>query len=114
MLSTDALSVDVHRFRDMVARARATTDPAAAATLFDGALKLWCGKPFAALDTPWFNDMRDSLEVERLSVALDRNDAALRAGRHADLLGELTAARAGSPAGRAPGWPVDARAVPQR
>ena len=48
--------------------------------------------PFAALDTPWFNDMRDSLEVERISVALDRNDAALRAGRHAELLGELTVA----------------------
>ena len=73
-------------------QARATTDPAAAATLFDAALELWRGKPFAALDTPWFNDLRDSLEVERFSVALDRNDAALRAGRHADLLGELTAA----------------------
>ena len=92
VLSADALSVDVHRFRDMVAQARATTDPAAAATLFDAALALWRGKPFAALDTPWFNDLRDSLEVERFSVALDRNDAALRAGRHADLLGELTAA----------------------
>ena len=92
MLSTDALSVDVHRFRDMVARARATADPAAAATLFDGALKLWCGTPFAALDTPWFNDMRDSLEVERLSAAMDRNDAALRAGRHAEVLGELVLA----------------------
>ena len=32
------------------------------------------------------------LNVERLSVALDRNDAALRAGRHAELLGELTVA----------------------
>lgn len=92
MLSTDALSVDVHRFRDMVARARATADPASAATLFDGALKLWCGKPFAALDTPWFNDMRDSLEVERLSVAMDRNEAALHAGRHAEVLGELVLA----------------------
>ena len=92
VLSADALSVDVHRFRDMAAQARATTDPAAAATLFDAALALWRGKPFAALDTPWFNDLRDSLEVERFSVALDRNDAALRAGRHADLLGELTAA----------------------
>jgi predicted ATPase/DNA-binding SARP family transcriptional activator len=91
-LSADALSVDLHRFRDIVTRARAATDPARAATLFDEALALWRGTPFAALDTPWFNDMRDSLEVERFSVAMDRNEAALRAGRHAELLGELTAA----------------------
>ena len=35
--------------------------------------------------------------MERLSAALDRNDAALRAGRHAELLGELTAAVAAHP-----------------
>lgn len=92
MLSADPLSVDLHRCRDMVARARVTTDQARAATLFDEAMALWRGTPFAALDTPWFNDMRDSLEVERLSIATDRNEAALRAGRHAELLGELTAA----------------------
>ena len=89
LLTTDALSVDLHRFRDAVARARETTDPASAATLFDEALQLWRGEPFAALDTPWFNDIRDSLEVERMSATLDRNDAALRAGRHADVLGDL-------------------------
>ena len=38
------------------------------------------------------NDVRTALEAERLSVALDRNDVALRAGRHAELLGELAAA----------------------
>ena len=37
-------SVDIHRFRHMVAQARATDDPAEAAALFDGALDLWRGK----------------------------------------------------------------------
>lgn len=92
LVSADAQSVDLYRFRDTVARARATTDPASAAALFDAALELWHGKPFTTLDTPWFNDMRDSLELERLSVTMDRNDAALRAGRHAELVGELSVA----------------------
>ena len=38
------------------------------------------------------NDVRTALEAERLSVALDRNDVALRAGRHTELLVELAAA----------------------
>ena len=95
LLNTDALSVDIHRFRHIDPQARATADPADAADLFDRALELWRGEPFASLDTPWINDVRNALDAERLSVALDRNDTALRAGRHTDLLGELvTAAQA--------------------
>jgi predicted ATPase/DNA-binding SARP family transcriptional activator len=93
VLTADAHAIDLHRFRDLVADARASADPVEAAMIYANALKLWRGMPFPALDTPWFNDVRDSLEVERLSVALDRNDAALRAGRHADVLGELTVAQ---------------------
>lgn len=96
-LNTDPLSIDVHLFRRLVVRARATDDPAEATALFDEALALWRGEPFAALDTPWILDVRGSLEVERLSVTLDRNDAALRAGRHHQLLGELAAALAAHP-----------------
>ncbi len=92
VLTTDALSVDLHRFRHLASKARATADPLDAASLLDGALDLWRGEPFASLDTPWVNDVRTALQVERLSVALDRNDAALRAGRHAELLGELVTA----------------------
>ena len=92
VLSTDALSIDLHRFRDMVARGRRLDDPVQAALLFDQALDLWRGQPFAGLDTGWFEEVRNSLEVERFSAELDRNDAALCAGRHAELLGELTAA----------------------
>ena len=48
LLKTDALSVDIHRFRHIASQARATADPAAAADLFDSALGLWRGDPFAS------------------------------------------------------------------
>ena len=83
------LSVDIHRFRHIASQAETTADPAAAADLFDSALGLWRGDPFASLDTPWINEVRNALDAERLSATLDRNDAALQAGRHADLLGGL-------------------------
>lgn len=92
-LAADASAVDVHLFRHLVGQGRANTDCAQANTLFQQALSLWRGEPFAGLDTPWINDVRGSLEVERLSVELDRNDAALRAGRHTDIVGELAAAQ---------------------
>lgn len=92
VLRADPLSVDLHRFRHLVAAARAADDPTGAAALFGQALALWRGEPFAALDTPWVNGVRTTLEAERLAAELDRNDAALRAGRHAELLAGLAAA----------------------
>jgi predicted ATPase/DNA-binding SARP family transcriptional activator len=97
VLKTDALSVDIHRFRHITSQARATADPADAANLFDSALGLWRGEPFATLDTPWVNEVRTAVEAERISATLDRNDAALQAGRHADLLGELVMAAQAHP-----------------
>ncbi|MBY0288026.1 MAG: winged helix-turn-helix domain-containing protein [Mycobacteriaceae bacterium] len=91
-LQADPMSVDLYRFRRSVEAARALVDPAASATAFDVALKLWRGEPFTVLDTPWMNNVRESLLLEWFSAMLDRNDAALRAGRHTELLGELTAA----------------------
>jgi hypothetical protein len=92
VLSADPLAVDLHRFRHLVAQARAADRPGAVAALFDEALELWRGEAFTSLDTPWFADLRTSLEAERLAVTLDRNDVALLAGRHSELLGELSAA----------------------
>ncbi len=43
------------------------------------------------------NDVRTAVEAERLSAVLDRNDAALRVGRHGELLGELSAALQAQP-----------------
>ncbi|OAN39635.1 BTAD domain-containing putative transcriptional regulator [Mycolicibacterium iranicum] len=91
LLSADERSVDLFCFRRLVADARATTDSAEAASVFDRALGLWRAAPFGTLDTPWINEVRSSLEVERFSAFLDRNDRALEAGRHAGLVAEMTA-----------------------
>ena len=114
MLMAESLSVDIHRFRNIASQARATADAAEAAALFDSALGLWRGEPFASLDTPWINDVRNAIEAERVSVTLDRNDTALQVGRHADLLGELVMAAASVPTGRTPGGAADARPIPLR
>jgi predicted ATPase/DNA-binding SARP family transcriptional activator len=86
VLNADPLSIDLHGFRRLTGQARAAADPIEADALFDKALAMWRGVPFASLDTPWLNDVRTALEAERLAVALDRNDAGLRAGRHGELL----------------------------
>jgi DNA-binding SARP family transcriptional activator/tetratricopeptide (TPR) repeat protein len=89
-LAVDLQSVDLHRFRGLVAQARAAITDGAGLDRFKQALGLWQGSPFAALDTPWLCDMRTAIEAERFAAVLDRNDLALRDGRHADLLGELS------------------------
>ena len=91
VLTTDPLSIDLHCFRRLTGQARAATDPLEADALFEKALAMWRGVPFASLDTPWLNDVRTALETERLAAALDRNDAGLRVGRHGELLPQVTA-----------------------
>ena len=91
VLTTDPSSIDLHTFRQLASRARAATDAVEADALFDAAMAMWRGVPFATLDTPWMNDVRNALEAERFAVALDRNDAALRVGRHGELLPALAA-----------------------
>ncbi len=89
LVTVDPAAVDLHLFHRLAAGARATTDAETAAALFEQALDLWHGEAFAALDTPWVNAVRAAADAERLAVLLDRNDLALRLGRHAALLGEL-------------------------
>ncbi len=91
VLTANPLSIDLYCFRQLTSRARAETDPAEADALFEKALALWRGDPFASLDTPWCNDVRTALAAERLAVVLDRNDAGLRAGRHGELLPQIAA-----------------------
>ncbi|OSC39873.1 AfsR/SARP family transcriptional regulator [Mycobacterium decipiens] len=97
VLTADPLSVDLHRFRSVISQARASVDPHVAAGLFDRALAIWSGEPFVLLDTPWINDVRTAMQAERFSAQLDRNDVALRVGRHDALLVELSAAFAAHP-----------------
>jgi DNA-binding SARP family transcriptional activator/Tfp pilus assembly protein PilF len=96
VLTADPMTVDMHRFRRLTAQARAA-DGDAAMTLFDQALGLWRGEPFATLDTPWLNAERNALNRQLLAAELDRNDIALRLGAHARLLDELSARAATHP-----------------
>jgi DNA-binding SARP family transcriptional activator len=97
VLTLEPDAVDLHRFHRLAGQARAADAGEAAAALFGQALGLWRGEAFATLDTPWLSARRSSLEAERLAAMLDRNDVALRLGRHADLLGELSRCAAEHP-----------------
>lgn len=97
MLVVDSESVDLHRFRDLIKQARATPDDVRALELFDQALGLWRGTPFADLDTPWLASVRTALEVERQAAQLDRTDVALRCGHDAELLADLRNSAAQQP-----------------
>ncbi|MFI9818094.1 AfsR/SARP family transcriptional regulator [Saccharothrix variisporea] len=66
VLETDPLSVDVHRFRHLVAE-----------SAFDEALELWRGTPLERLDTPWAESVRAALEVERLAAEVERTEQRL-------------------------------------
>jgi DNA-binding SARP family transcriptional activator len=90
LLTVDPAAVDIHRFHQLVAEAR-DTDDEQAAVLFEEALGLWRGPAFASLDTPWLNTVRHRLDQERLAAELDRNDIAIRLGRHGTLLTGLSA-----------------------
>ncbi|WP_433273071.1 BTAD domain-containing putative transcriptional regulator [Actinosynnema sp. CS-041913] len=87
----DPSVVDVHRFADLVARARATVDDAEAMGLWERALSLWRGDPVSGLDTPWANQWRTRLRDERTAAELDHTDLLLRTGRHGEVLPVLAA-----------------------
>ncbi|MGW4213494.1 BTAD domain-containing putative transcriptional regulator [Lentzea sp. NPDC004789] len=88
VLSADADTLDLHRFRSLIAEAR-SSDDGRAAELFARALALWRGTPFAGLSTRWIDGLRTTLEDERFSAVLDRNDVALKLGRESEVLAEM-------------------------
>lgn len=103
-LSVDPGAVDVHRFHALVTEAgTAADDPAS--DLYEQALSLWRGEPFATLDTPWLATARTKLLSERYAAELDLSDVQLRLGNHASLVSDLTA--------RVTEHPLDERAVGQ-
>jgi DNA-binding SARP family transcriptional activator/tetratricopeptide (TPR) repeat protein len=91
VLDVEETAVDLHRFRDVVARARATAHNEQAAALFGQALGLWRGDAFAGLDTPWINALRDAVDQERTAAELDHTDVRLGCGHHTGVLAELSA-----------------------
>jgi DNA-binding SARP family transcriptional activator len=82
--------VDLHHFDQLVHRARTVDDDDRAAALFEQALGLWRGQPFAGVDLCWFNEVRVTATRRRDAAWLDLIDVQLRRGRHADMLVELS------------------------
>ncbi|MEV4054950.1 BTAD domain-containing putative transcriptional regulator [Amycolatopsis sp. NPDC049688] len=91
LLTADPGSVDLHVFLRLLGEAAATGDDREKAVLLDRALALWAGEPFAGLDTPWFANLRGSLESRRLGAQLDLAEIRLRGDRAGELVPELTA-----------------------
>ena len=91
-LAVNPMSVDSHRFEELVASARdrLADAPAAAAVLLRDALGLWQGEPFADLtDVPGLQQEGMRLGALRLSAVEDRMQADLDTGRHAEVATEL-------------------------
>ena len=89
VLTADEATVDVHRFHQLLGLARQADDDVRAVTLFQAALALWRGEPFAGADTLWFNTTRETLLKERRAAELDCTDLRLRLGEHAALVATL-------------------------
>ncbi|QNP76194.1 tetratricopeptide repeat protein [Streptomyces roseirectus] len=90
--------VDVLRFRQVVERARKQEcGPAERAVLLRQALGWWRGEPLAGLSGAWVRRTRESWGQERVEAALEWAEAEYRTGRHAGVIGELTALAAEHP-----------------
>ena len=87
-LSVDPEAVDLHRFHDLVAAARASVDDQAESLLAE-ALALWTGDAFAGLDTEWVAGLRETLHGQRHAARLDLTDVRLLAGADSDLVADL-------------------------
>lgn len=97
-LNLAGMSVDVDRFEELVAAARATSDPVAAVSRFRQALEMWRGRPFAGHDgLEWLDLERLRLEELHLVALEGWFDAQLRNGTVTDILPVLESTAAGNP-----------------
>jgi DNA-binding SARP family transcriptional activator/DNA-binding beta-propeller fold protein YncE len=80
--------LDLQRFEQLVATARAQ-EPAQAARLLREGLSLWRGAPLAELSDSFAVAERARLEEQRLGALEQRIQADLELGRHAELVPEL-------------------------
>ncbi|GAA1877791.1 AfsR/SARP family transcriptional regulator [Asanoa iriomotensis] len=95
-IDVDPQAVDAHRFTALVGEARETDDPDTRGKLLRDALALWRGPALADVG-PGRERLGARLEEAR-KTALDlRILADLEAGRHGELVGELTELAAGAP-----------------
>jgi DNA-binding SARP family transcriptional activator len=90
LIDVDEQCVDVREFRALIGQARATGQDNDAIALFEQALTLWRGEALSALDTPWINSARATLDKERQAAERDLTDLQLGQGRHGTLLARLS------------------------
>ncbi|NKE61238.1 transcriptional regulator [Lentzea sp. PSKA42] len=86
VLEADPASIDLHRFRSLVAEGRPGE-----------AMALVHGEPFEGLHGAWFAGLRETLAGEITAAELDHTDSRLAAGEHVTLISELTARTAERP-----------------
>ncbi|MCW6009446.1 tetratricopeptide repeat protein [Micromonospora sp. CPCC 205371] len=95
-LSVDRSAVDLYRFRDLVARARA--GDAASGEWLREALGLWRGPAFADVAGEWLpSAVAPALDEERLAAVEQRLAIDVDLGRHADAVAGLSAVVAEHP-----------------
>ncbi|MFD8685502.1 BTAD domain-containing putative transcriptional regulator, partial [Streptomyces sp. NPDC059651] len=81
--------VDLHRFRDLTAEARAAGSGVESERILEEALALWRGEPLSGIAGDWAEAMRARLRQERLAAELDRIDRRLSVGEAGGLTAEL-------------------------
>ena len=95
LLRVEDDDVDLHRFERLAREARdalARGEAEPALVLLEDALALWRGMPLDDLPPgPFAEAERQRLEELRLAAVEDRIDAELALGRHAHVVGEITA-----------------------
>jgi DNA-binding SARP family transcriptional activator len=94
-LQIDPRCVDVHHARELVDEATVAVSAgrdAAAVRLHRRALRLWRGEPLCGLRGAWAERTRAGLRQEMLTVLTECFAAELRLGRHASVIGEISAA----------------------
>ncbi|TDC80869.1 tetratricopeptide repeat protein [Micromonospora sp. KC606] len=97
LLAVDRSLVDLHRFRDLVAKARAS-DAASAGDLLRTALSLWRGPALVDVTSGWLATVHGAtLNDERLAALDERAAIDLRAGVHDEVVADLSAVVAEHP-----------------
>ncbi|MET7671569.1 AfsR/SARP family transcriptional regulator [Micromonospora luteifusca] len=91
LLQVQPDTVDLHRFRRLVDAARPINDPVLRSARLTAALELWRGPALAdAADGDLREQLCGGLEESRFAALSDRIDADLDAGRHSELVPELS------------------------
>ncbi|MCU7727428.1 tetratricopeptide repeat protein [Actinoplanes sp. KI2] len=98
LLRTDALSIDVHRFRALLDEARHAPDDRIRVSILDRALALWSGPPLAGtVPIESYDRLCAGLDEVHRSAVADQIDARLRLGHHHELVADLTTLVAADP-----------------